>query len=40
MPLKALVITPLTAVTTLGFRPSKDTSMADIVSQIVTVGQL
>ena len=40
MLLKALVTTPLTAATTLGFGPSGDTSMADTKSQMVTVGQL
>ena len=40
MPLKALVTTPLTAVTTLESGPSGDTSMADTELQIVTVGQL
>ena len=40
MPLKALVITPFTAATTLKAIISKDTSMANIESQIVMVGQL
>ena len=38
MPLKAPVTTPSIAVTTLGI--SRDTSIADISSQLVTVGQL
>ena len=40
MPLKALVTTLLTVATTLGSRLSKDTSIADIVLQMVIVGQL
>ena len=40
MPLKALVTTPLTVVTTLGSRPSGDTSIVDTDSQMVMVGQL
>ena len=40
MPLKAPVTTPLTAAITLGSGLSGDTSIADIESQIVTVGQL
>ena len=36
MPLKALVITPSTAATTLGSRG--DTSIRDMDSQLVTVG--
>ena len=40
MPLKAPVITPLTAATTLGSRLSGDTSIVDIESQMVIVGQL
>ena len=38
MPPKAPVITPLTAVTTLG--TSGDTSIADTSSQFIIVGQL
>jgi hypothetical protein len=38
MPLKAPVMTPLTAVTTL--REERDTSMQDTNLQLVTVGQL
>jgi len=38
MPLKAPVITPLTAVTTLG--TSGDTSIRDTNSQLITVKQL
>ena len=40
MPLKALVTTLLIAVTTLGSRLSKDTSMADTILQMVTIKQL
>ena len=40
MPPKALVMTPSTAVTTLKSGLNKDTSMADIELQMVTVGQL
>ena len=40
MPLKVLVTTLLMVVTTLGSRLSRDTSIADTKSQIVTVGQL
>ena len=36
MPLKAPVITPFIAVTTLGI--SRDTSIADTSSQLITVG--
>jgi len=36
MPLKAVVITPLTVATTL--RTSRDTSMGDTDSQLVIVG--
>ena len=40
MPPKALVTTLLTAATTLKLGSSEDTSIADIVLQMVTVGQL
>ena len=40
MPLKALVITLLMVVTTLGSGPSGDTSIADMELQMVIVGQL
>ena len=40
MPPKAPVTTLLMAATTLGSRLSGDTSIADIWSQMVTVGQL
>ena len=40
MPPKALVTTPSIVVTTLGSRLSRDTSMADIESQMVIIGQL
>ena len=38
MPLKVLVTTPLTVVTTLGI--SGDTSIRDIDSQLIIVGRL
>ena len=40
MPLKALVTTLLTVVITLGFRLSRDTSIADTKLQMVIIGQL